>query len=332
MIFLTEFNKQSRQSRSLILLALLLASGCTSLPDTIDLADRDAVNLSATPFFPQQDYQCGPAALATLLTASGVPVTPQELLPKVYLPERRGSLQIEMIAATRGYGRLPYLLQPRLDHLLDELDAGRPVLVLQNLGFEIKPLWHYAVVTGYDPEGGSILLRSGTHARKRLSIAKFMRTWKRADFWAFVALRPDELPANIDRTRLLNAAVAMETAKDAELSISLYQNLSQHFPDESIVWLGLANMYQQTDHYMAAINAYRHALAIKPDNVAASNNLALALSHAGCHAEATQLAQKTVQLAHGTNQFLAESKRTLAEVSATASRQQNNNSIECKIP
>jgi hypothetical protein len=35
-----------------------------------------------------------------------VRVTPEELVPLVYLPGRKGSLQVEMLAAPRSYGRL----------------------------------------------------------------------------------------------------------------------------------------------------------------------------------------------------------------------------------
>ena len=89
-------------------------------------------------------------------------MTPDELVPEIYLPARRGSLQVELIAATRSRGRLPYLLAPSDDALFDELAAGRPVLVLQKLGAGPWPGWHYAVLVGYDRDRRSVLLRSGT--------------------------------------------------------------------------------------------------------------------------------------------------------------------------
>jgi len=53
------------------------------------------VELKAVPFFPQAEYQCGPAALATLLVSSGVSTTPEALVPQVYLPARKGSLRLK---------------------------------------------------------------------------------------------------------------------------------------------------------------------------------------------------------------------------------------------
>ena len=52
-----------------------------------------SLELRGTPFFPQEDYQCGPAALATVLRAGGAGGDAESLQPQVYLPARAGSLQ-----------------------------------------------------------------------------------------------------------------------------------------------------------------------------------------------------------------------------------------------
>ena len=86
---------------------VLLLSGCASQLQATKLLKSPspdfppAVELSQVPFFPQKRYQCGPAALATVLNWSGVAATPEQLVDEVYLPQRHGSLQVEMTAATR---------------------------------------------------------------------------------------------------------------------------------------------------------------------------------------------------------------------------------------
>ena len=79
-------------------------------------------------------------------------VTPDELVSQTYLPGRRGSLQLELIAAARRHQRIPYVLDPDAAALFAELDAGHPVLVLQDLGVGPLHVWHYAVVIGYEAE------------------------------------------------------------------------------------------------------------------------------------------------------------------------------------
>ncbi|MDW8252235.1 MAG: PA2778 family cysteine peptidase, partial [Myxococcales bacterium] len=172
------------------------------------LAER--VELEEVPFHPQELYQCGPAALATVLAHSGAAVTPEALVPEVYLPARGGSLQAEMLAAARRHGRLAYPLAPQLADLLAEVAAGTPVLVLQNLALLPPARWHYAVVVGYDLAREEIVLRSGTTRRLALSLAAFERTWARAGRWAMVVVPAEKIPVTAVEERYLAAAVALE--------------------------------------------------------------------------------------------------------------------------
>src|SRR5687768_10256333 len=188
-------------ARFLILAAITaLSSACVVrgpfIPGNLAPEAQPRVELDATPFFPQNKYQCGPAALATVLAASGVDVTPEALVPRVYLPARRGSLQVEMEAAPRAYGRLTYPMSPNMDSILAELDAGRPVLVLHNYGLPILPRWHYAVVNGYDSASDRFVLRSGRERRQEWRARTFMLAWHNGRRWAMVVLRPGEIPAS----------------------------------------------------------------------------------------------------------------------------------------
>ena len=101
---------------------------------------------------------CAPAALATVLVASGVNVSPEALVPMVYVPLRQGSFQVEMVAAARSFDRLAYQIPPTLDALFAEISMGHPVLVLQNQGLSWYPRWHFAVVRGFDIKRRRVIL------------------------------------------------------------------------------------------------------------------------------------------------------------------------------
>ena len=66
---------------------------------------------------------------------------------------------LRLIGASRRFGRIPYIIDPRLDALVAELRQGRPVLVLQNYGVESLPVYHYSVVIGVRPDE-TVILRS----------------------------------------------------------------------------------------------------------------------------------------------------------------------------
>lgn len=161
--------------RTLYCCLFVLLTGCASAPQTQQLLQTSSGlpshrELTDTPFFPQEQYQCGPAALATVLKHSGVETDASALIDEVYLPSRQGSLQIEILASSRRHNRLPFRIPPEMSALLEEIAAGNPVLVLQNLGLSWAPQWHYAVVVGFDLAHQEIILRSGTEARHRTNM------------------------------------------------------------------------------------------------------------------------------------------------------------------
>ena len=268
---------------------MMLAGGCAGnvlqgeaeLPLSVEWQD--------TPFFPQEEYQCGPAALATLLNSSGRTVRPEELVAKVYVPGKRGSFQPELLAATRSYERIPYVIPPEMSALLAELAHGRTVLVFQNLGARLLPVWHYAVVIGFSLEKDRIILRSGTSKRLEQSARRFLKTWKRGEYWGMVALAPGELPATGDISRYLKAVAAAESSGQLNLAISSYQAALDRWPDNSTALFGLGNSFFKSGNFSQAEQSYRKLLQTNPDHTATRNNLAQMLADQGRCREARQI-------------------------------------------
>ncbi|AXQ29688.1 tetratricopeptide repeat protein [Solimonas sp. K1W22B-7] len=249
------------------------------------------VELTATPFFPQTRYQCGPAALATALAASGVAVTPDELAPQVYLPGRRGSLQLELVAAARRQQRLAYPLKPDPAALLAELASGQPVLVLQNLGVSWLPVWHYAVVIGADPVAETVVLRSGTDRRRVMRWNRFMDSWRRADQWAVVVTPMDRVPVSATALDWLGAAAAFEQLGQLPLATIAYEAASRRWGDATLAWQLLGNARYRGGDLAGARRAFQRAVELKPE-AAAYNNLAQVELELGCRdAAAAALAQ-----------------------------------------
>jgi tetratricopeptide (TPR) repeat protein len=295
-------------------------AGCATDPFLAAGAGRFAtpVELTDTPFFPQEEYQCGPAALATVLAHSGVEVTADELVPAVWLPERRGSLQPEMLAASRRYERIPYLIAPDFGALLAEVAAGHPVLVLQNLGIGPLSLWHYAVVVGFSPDEGVVLLRSGEDRRRSTPAGVFVRTWERGDHWAMVTLAPEELPAGEDLPRYLRAIAAMEATGRVEQAATAYRAAIARWPASALAHLGLGNALWNLGRASEAAGQYRQAVALAPDDVTALNNLASALASLGACGEAAALIERAERLALPGNPLAENLADTRREVDACA--------------
>ena len=284
-----------------VLIALLFAlTGCATPQASALLAQPqrglpDRIELASVPFYPQEDYQCGPAALAEVLSHSGVPATPESLVDQVYVPERKGSLQAEMLASARRHGRVGYRIPGNLQALLQEVSAGTPVVVLQNLAFGFAPVWHYAVVIGYDLQNEEVVLRSGVTRRLAMTLSNFERVWARSGYWAMAALPPGRLPAAADPEGYAIAVSALERS-DVKAARAAYDAGLKRWPDTLLLAIGAGNAAYATRDLASAAGAYRMATERHPSSGDAWNNLAQALFELGRKEEALSAARQAVSV------------------------------------
>lgn len=282
-------------------LLISLLGACATPRQTLELRDSPpdiapAHELVNTPFFPQTEYHCGPAALASLFKHNNIEVLPDDIASKVYTPGLKGSLQIEMDAASRLYGMLPVRHDGRLESILREIYAGNPVLVMQNLGLDSLPFWHYAIVVGYDLETQTLVLRSGINRRLLRPFANFERTWQRADYWARVITPPHKIPATATAEAYLEAVIAFEQTGNLQNARRGYQTAISRWPDYIIAYMGLGNTAFALERYDESADAYRKLLKRSPETAEAWNNLAYALARQGKKQDSLAAIEKAIEL------------------------------------
>lgn len=256
---------------------LLLAGGCASFDVRIPESLPARVNLDDTPFHPQLEHHCGPAALTTVLEASGARPEYKTVAERVYVPDLEGSLQVEMMAAARNFDRIPFRIPGELSAVLAEVEAGRPVLILQNLRVRSLPAWHYAVVVGYDRAREEILMRSGTERELTTPVSRWMRQWDWASRWAIVVLEPGQLPAEPSQPAVFRALADFDDNARPESRLRAWAAAAEQWPDTALVHMGLGNARYELNQHEAAADSFRRALAGHPENWPARLNLAQVL-------------------------------------------------------
>jgi tetratricopeptide (TPR) repeat protein len=269
------------------------------------------VELTEVPFFPQQEYHCGPAALASIFSYHGTEVEPDQIADLIYIPGLKGSLQTEVVAATRQFELLPVQLDGTLESLLREIAAGNPVFVLQNLGLDSIPVWHYEVVIGYDLAERMVILRSGLNPRVLRPFAVFEQTWKRAGFWALAIVDPDRIPDSVEMNTYLETVIAMEQVGRTEIAHQAYQTALRRWPKSILAHSGYGNTAYTLGDFVVAASAYLSALELNPEKADLWNNYAYTLAQLGRHEAAMQAIQKALEL-EPDNQNLKDS---LTEIS-----------------
>lgn len=270
----------------------------TRLLESKPIFEPRAVQLNV-PFVAQVESTCGPTALAMVLEAHGKTVDMPTLLNQGLLPERAGTLQIEMLAMTRRQGLLAYRLDPDLARLLSEVAQGRSPIVLVNLSFNWWPRWHYVVVTGFDLDKKIIRVHSAGEANQEWSLSTFERLWARSDYWAFVAIGPKEWPVGVDESRYVKAAIDLERGVGLNATEWAYQQALEKWPENLSALVGQGNFAYQQGRKQEAGVFYRKAIMTHPDSKTAANNLAQTLLDLGELAEARQWAERAISLGAG---------------------------------
>ena len=298
------------------LVLLVFLGGCATSPQTRSLLDNPPdipprVELTEVPFFPQQEYHCGPASLASIISYRGTAVEPEQIVPLIYVPDLKGSLQAEVIAATRQFELLPVQLDGTLESLLREIAAGNPIFVLQNLGLDLVPVWHYEVVVGYDFEQGTMIMRSGARPRVSRSFALFEKTWQRAGHWALAIVPADTIPQTVSASAFLEAVIGLEQVGRTNTAHRAYTTALRRWPESLLAHSGLGNSAYALGEFTEAESAYRAALQIDPEKAEVWNNLAYALAQQGRYEAAIGAINRALELDPG-NQNYKHSYRELS--------------------
>ncbi|MCI0370500.1 MAG: C39 family peptidase [candidate division NC10 bacterium] len=158
-------------------------------------AAPDAGSILSVPFFPQEEYQCGPAALASILAYWGLAADPVAVAEAIYLPRLKGTLSLDLLLYAERQGFRATLLPASADALRAALRAGRPVIALLNVGSRLVPTWHYVVLVGYADGPRAFLAHDGRHRERVFPYDDFSWRWQASGRWALLVEPPSGSPA-----------------------------------------------------------------------------------------------------------------------------------------
>lgn len=182
-------SKSTRDAHSfwtVLSLLTLMVAGCAPSLEAIrrDLAQGAPGHLiSDVPFIPQEQYYCGPASLAMVLSYWGDEVSQEQIASELYLDSIKGTLNFDLEFYARRRGFRARSFAGDLERVKGELRANHPLIVFQDLGIGPYRVPHFAVLLGYDEVRRVVILHSGTTQYRVLPYEEFLRTWERRQRW-----------------------------------------------------------------------------------------------------------------------------------------------------
>ncbi len=277
-----------------ITVTFLLLSGCAS-KNPLPVDHNYSSALINVPFISPRSELCGSTSIEmlSLYWQSRSSYTPRlslrELNERTWIPDKGGTLQIELVAAARANALLAYPLEPSLDALFRELDANHPVIVLVNRGFSWYPLWHYAPVTGYDAKTQTIWMHFFDTPNEAMPLGTFAALWQRSGNWGILLLPPEQLPASAWAKKFLFCAYDFEKIGMTKEAITAYKTALIRWPEDIGILFALGNAYYNSRQIAHAEQIYRKILDIDSTYPFALNNLADLLYRTNRSEEALRL-------------------------------------------
>jgi len=136
------------------------------------------------PFYPQDKFQCGPAALAMVLRYWGINVSPDDIAREIFSETARGTLDIDMLLFAQKKKLNAVQYNGSIDDLEKNIESGHPVIVLVDYGFSLYKRHHYMVVHGYNEQG--LIVNSGRNKNKFIFQEDFLKIWGKTAYWTLL--------------------------------------------------------------------------------------------------------------------------------------------------
>ena len=269
---------------ALVVAATLVFSACASgpkpqlenhLPAALPRAQKVGVA-----FHSQARYLCGPTVLQMAAQDLAPLTAAAEYKALTFTDAAHGTYKSEMLSATRRLGLAPYRV-PGIEEALQLVSDEQPVIVFLNLGLSWWPVWHYALLVGYDAVANEVILHSGPHAFQRLSFVRFYDSWVLGGKWSYIVVKPDQVPRLAAFDEVLDNAMVFERIRRPNQARELYEQISRIWPRRFEGPMGLANIAFAEGDKGGAIRFSRTALERDPFHPDLKQNLAFLLGEKG---------------------------------------------------
>ncbi|MEW5806622.1 MAG: C39 family peptidase [Acidobacteriota bacterium] len=170
---------------SLITLTLLLFT----LPLTLvqsgeEVPIQEEYLIKNVPFFSQEEHQCGPASLASVLNFWGAAISPEKVAKEIYSQSAKGTLWIDLALYAREQGFSAMQYYGHWEDLKENIRAGFPLIVFVDYGISAIQANHFMVVVGCNKDG--VIVHSGKERERFEKKKKFMKAWRKTQNWTLL--------------------------------------------------------------------------------------------------------------------------------------------------
>lgn len=154
--------------------------GCAGTNELAKGPSPGGLLVEGVPFFPQDEYMCGPAALASVIGYYGSARGMNEVAGEVYSKKLKGTLPMDLLIFAKEKGFEAKYYRGSIEDVRESLKRREPLILFLNLGYEFYPVGHYIVAVGIDE--GAIYAHSGTEKEKAFTLRELDKAWSKTGY------------------------------------------------------------------------------------------------------------------------------------------------------
>ena len=316
-----------RAALALLLAIASLAAGCTPHGEDLRRELTDGTrNGRYIPleFVEQEPARCGSAALAEVLAYWKAPrSTEPELASEVFSESLQTTFNADLVLAARQRGLVVRDGPSGLDELREAVADGYPAVVLITLSPHALGRQHYMTIKGVDLDRGYLMADDGRRSDAVLRPRPFRRDWRASRYWVLYCWPPDKSPSWASAPDELTAGVLLEEQNKPEAAREAYLRAREKEPNLWEADFNLGNLAAAAGDLSNAIESYRRARDLAPEEPDPLNNLAWVLTDAGRDLEEAETsARRALELSPAGNMAAARAAHTLARVLAARGKRE----------
>jgi len=223
----------------------------------------------------QRAYQCGPAALESVLRYWGVKADASALAGSLSSSRRaRGVLNIALAQQMKEQGFWTQMESSDPEQLKEWVRRGVPPVIALSVGPLGLPLYHFVVVTGFDDRQGLFYLNAGGAGVESLKQEQLDARWKKTGRWLLIACPPERVTWPLNGRQSAEMGLLFEKQGNLESALRWYQTAREREPDNPAVQFNLANVHLRKGNLAEALAIYEGLAPRHPRWGALQNNLA----------------------------------------------------------
>ncbi len=221
---------------------------------------HESLYLESVPAVSQKAYQCGPAALESVIRYWGESADADLIGKTIYKSGTRGVFNFSLSQYMKSIGFWSEIHEESsAENLKQWLRKGIPPIVMLDSGVLWARTYHFVVLKGFDDGLKIFYANTGEAETQAIDYKEFDKRWKKAGSWSLIASPLEKVDWELNESEKFNLATLYLKSGRLERAKIIYNELLEKNPSRAEISNNLAWVYYQEGNSEKALSVIETA-------------------------------------------------------------------------